>query len=367
MRARILSDAPIPVNSAPGTPSDLPVPAGTRGRWTPLTQARASRLSCTRLRQTCAMRIEIATEPGDPRHPNEDYASVALPAVRTGRRAGGPGRRDTADASDVGCAHGVPWFTARLGGALLELSGSRTGYDAGRVPLGGHLSYRRGTPRQPVTFLTCALRRRRWSRRAGTRTTVEHLVLSDSVLLLEHPDGGGHARARLPAGRTPPARRDVASPCAGPARRHLPNGPPREPSSCGRSRRCATPEGGFFTAAADPAGGVPRGDRQHPRGRRCARCPRSPTARPGGEVFKRGRLGPTPRARTEGGRRGADGPRAGGGARRPGRGGASPREAHDDARPSSRSSRGDSPARPARRPAPHRPPGQLSPGVRQRR
>ena len=78
----------------------------------------------TRLGQTGRMRIELTTEPGDPDRPDEDYASVALPASGQG---GSLVLLDgvTPPSGDAGCSHTVPWFTARLGGALGELSVSR--------------------------------------------------------------------------------------------------------------------------------------------------------------------------------------------------------------------------------------------------
>src|SRR4051812_25965278 len=70
------------------------------------------------------MRIELVSVSGTAERLNEDWASVALPASGQG---GTLVVLDgvTPPAGDDGCVHGVPWFTARLGGALVELSGSR--------------------------------------------------------------------------------------------------------------------------------------------------------------------------------------------------------------------------------------------------
>ncbi|MEE1938805.1 hypothetical protein V1L54_05155 [Streptomyces sp. TRM 70361] len=180
------------------------------------------------------MRIEMASEPGSPRRPNEDYASVALPA------AGRGGTLVVLDGvtpppADTGCAHGVPWYVARLGGALLELSGSRRDMTlpeclsaAVSRTAEAHgpacdLSHSR-TPQATVVLA-------RWD-----EETVEHLVLSDSALLVEDVDGTV----------TPvlDARLDVLRRTA----RTLP-----------AADRAAYLEGlrntadGFFTAAADPA------------------------------------------------------------------------------------------------------------------
>ncbi|AJT64413.1 hypothetical protein T261_2740 [Streptomyces lydicus] len=196
------------------------------------------------------MRIELATGPGDPQRPNEDYASVALPATGQG---GVLVLLDgvTPPDGDYGCVHSVPWFTARLGGAMLELSGShrdmtltealaaaisRTA-DAHRASC--DLSHRR-TPQATVVAA-------RWSER-----TVEHLVLSDSVLLLEHPDGSVHPVLDSRLDTLPPAVRDLRD-----AVRALPRGS-AERAAAGREYGRAVEslrnaEGGFFTAAADPA------------------------------------------------------------------------------------------------------------------
>ncbi|WP_328916023.1 MULTISPECIES: hypothetical protein [unclassified Streptomyces] len=185
------------------------------------------------------MRIETASEPGTADVPNEDFVSVALPASGTG---GVVVLLDgvTPPPDNGGCAHSVPWFTARLGGALLELSVSRPD-----MPLTACLSAaitrtadtHRNTcdlshPLTPQATVVVA----RWD-----TATVEHLVLSDSALLLEGPGGAVTAvlddridRLRARGLRVAPLR---------------------------------NVEGGFFTAAADPAvaaravtGRVPRAE-----------------------------------------------------------------------------------------------------------
>ncbi|WP_101255691.1 hypothetical protein [Streptomyces barkulensis] len=180
------------------------------------------------------MRIEMASEPGSPQVPNEDYASVALPAAgRGGTLVVLDGVTPPPD--DTGCAHDVPWYVARLGGALLELSGSRRdmtlgeclasaiGRTASSHGPGCDLSHSR-TPQATVVLV-------RWDDSA-----VEHLVLSDSALLVEGTDGSV----------TPvlDSRLDGLRPAA----RAL---PPAERAAYLESLRNA--EGGFFTAAADPA------------------------------------------------------------------------------------------------------------------
>jgi hypothetical protein len=189
------------------------------------------------------MRIELATSPGSPERPNEDWVSVALPASGQG---GTLVALDgvTPPSGDAGCVHGVPWFTARLGGALAELSGSRR--DLGlRDVLAESIrrtadAHRRTCDLSHVRTPQATVVLARWG---GADEHVEYLVLSDSTLLLESP--GGAVRAVLDD------RLD-----------RLPREVLRTHASADALRNA---EGGFFTAAADPSvarravtGSVPR-------------------------------------------------------------------------------------------------------------
>ncbi|GAA2721724.1 MULTISPECIES: hypothetical protein [Streptomyces] len=170
------------------------------------------------------MRIELAGQPGDSGRPNEDFAAVALPASGAG---GALVVLDgvTPPARGTGCVHGVPWFTTRLGTTLLELAAGER-----RMELGACLSEAVARTAQAHRD-TCDLSARltpqatvvavRWD-----AEVVEHLVLSDSVLLLEGADG--EVRAVLDD------RLD----------RLVALGPVTDDQR--------NVEGGFFTAAADP-------------------------------------------------------------------------------------------------------------------
>ncbi len=190
------------------------------------------------------MRTELVSEPGLADHPNEDFASVGLPASGQG---GALVVLDgvTPPRSGTGCVHAVSWFTARLGGALAELTVSLPD-----VPLAEALS-RAVARTAAVHSQTCDLSHPRTPQATvvlarWTPATVEYLVLSDSALLVEAPDGTVAAvlddrLARLP-------REALATDAMIDA--HLRN-----------------KEGGFFTAAADPAvaaravtGVLPRGE-----------------------------------------------------------------------------------------------------------
>ncbi|MFJ7153465.1 hypothetical protein ACIQUQ_00855 [Streptomyces sp. NPDC101118] len=175
------------------------------------------------------MRIDLASTPGDPQHPNEDWLSAVLPASGQG---GVMVALDgvTPPRGDDGCVHGVPWFTARLGGRLTELSGSRRDMTLSQVlaeAIAATADAHRETcdlshVRTPQATVVMA----RWDERS-----VEHLVLSDSVLLLRDPLGEVTAVRDDRLDRVP--REVLRSVAATDALRNA--------------------EGGFFTAAADPS------------------------------------------------------------------------------------------------------------------
>lgn len=196
------------------------------------------------------MRIELATEPGDPTRPNEDYAAVMLPASGQG---GSLVLLDgvTPPAGDDGCLHSVPWFTARLGGALGELSVSRRDMTLVEI-LATAIKRTADTHRQ-----TCDLSHPRTPQATVVLVRwdderVEHLVLSDSALLVAAPDGRVTAVLDERLAQLPPAIRELRDTV-----RALPRGS-AEREAAGREYGAAVEalrnaEGGFFTAAADPS------------------------------------------------------------------------------------------------------------------
>ncbi|MFE7209370.1 protein phosphatase 2C domain-containing protein [Streptomyces sp. NPDC001698] len=190
------------------------------------------------------MRTEVVSEPGRPDCPNEDFASIGLPASGQG---GCLVVLDgvTPPRTGTGCSHSVSWFTARLGGALTELTVSWRDLTLPEILSRAILRTAESHaptcdlshPRTPQATVVLA----RWS-----AETVEYLVLSDSVLLLESPDGPvtpvlDDRLARLPrASLATDALIDAV---------------------------VRNKEGGFFTAAADPSvaaravtGSVPRAE-----------------------------------------------------------------------------------------------------------
>ncbi|MFF7314942.1 protein phosphatase 2C domain-containing protein [Streptomyces sp. NPDC008137] len=176
------------------------------------------------------MRTELASEPGDADRPNEDFASVGLPASGQG---GSVVVLDgvTPPKAGTGCLHSVPWFTARLGGALTELTVSLP--DAPLVDALSRAIARTSEahaatcdlshPRTPQATVVVA----RWS-----PATVEYLVLSDSALLLESPDG-------------------VVTPVLDDRLSLLPRSALATDALVDSTVR--NKEGGFWTAAADPS------------------------------------------------------------------------------------------------------------------
>ncbi|MFF5147404.1 hypothetical protein ACFY6U_48135 [Streptomyces sp. NPDC013157] len=190
------------------------------------------------------MHTEVVSEPGAPDRPNEDFAAVGLPASGQGGCVivldGVTPPRD-----GTGCLHSVPWFTARLGGALTELTVSRGDLTLREIleqaiarTAAAHgdtcdLSH----PRTPQATVVLS----RWS-----AETVEFLVLSDSALLLRSPDGTVTPVLDDRLDRVP--RASLASDAIADA-------------------TVRNKEGGFFTAAADPSvaaravtGTVPRAE-----------------------------------------------------------------------------------------------------------
>ncbi|MGW3117405.1 protein phosphatase 2C domain-containing protein [Streptomyces sp. NPDC001107] len=176
------------------------------------------------------MHTELVSEPGDPTYPNEDFAAATLPASGQG------GTLVVLDGvtpprGETGCLHSVPWYTSRLGGALTELTVSLPD-----VPLQEALARAIARtaeahattcdlshPRTPQATVVVA----RWG-----MERVEYLVLSDSALLVESPEGTVTSLLDDRLSRLP--RSSLATDAI--------------VDSTVRNK-----EGGFFTAAADPS------------------------------------------------------------------------------------------------------------------
>jgi Protein phosphatase 2C len=128
------------------------------------------------------MQVVLATEPGTPGWPNEDFAAVAAgAAVLLDGCTTSPG-------TVTGCVHGVAWYARMLGGALL----SRITADP-PVPLAGSLSAAitevrnqhedicdLTNPATPAATVTAA---------RVTATGIDVLALADSVIMADYGDG----------------------------------------------------------------------------------------------------------------------------------------------------------------------------------
>lgn len=184
------------------------------------------------------MSFVIATEPGRADHPNEDFAAVsARSAVLLDGASAPPG-------VEIGCSHGVAWYTRRLGALLLAeveaglplreaLNSAITSASALHAPtcdLGNQ-----ETPSATVVVVRL------------TATELEYLVLSDSVLLVA--EAGGN---RLVADtRLDDLRRELAR-----APHTTEEGTPERVAERHHRRHVIRAHrnvpGGFWTAGADP-------------------------------------------------------------------------------------------------------------------
>jgi hypothetical protein len=128
------------------------------------------------------MQVVIATEPGSPGRPNEDFAAAAPGAAVLLDGATTPADTDT------GCIHGVAWFARELGTALLA------GITAvPSVPLQQALVAAAGQVRAQHEH-TCDLTKRKTPGATVTAVRVEphgisYLALSDSSIAADYDDG----------------------------------------------------------------------------------------------------------------------------------------------------------------------------------
>ncbi|MQY13681.1 hypothetical protein SRB5_38310 [Streptomyces sp. RB5] len=196
------------------------------------------------------MRIDLVSEAGEPGRPNEDFAAAAVPA---GGRGGVvvvlDGVTPPRDGL-TGCVHDVPWFCARLGGAVLEALARRDGSPREALAEGVARTAAAHGPGCDLTHVrtpqaTVALAR--WD-----DERVEYLVLSDAALLVAGADGGVTALLDRRLNELPEGVRALRA-----AVRALPEGSPERAAArreyVGAVEALRNAEGGFFTAAADPA------------------------------------------------------------------------------------------------------------------
>jgi Protein phosphatase 2C len=129
------------------------------------------------------MRVALATEPGTPDWPNEDFAAIA-----PGAAVLLDGATTTPRGADTGCAHGVAWYARTLGTVLL---GAITVDPPAPLAAGlaGAIAEVRAqhastcdltSPATPAATVTAV---------RAAPAGVEVLALSDSVVIADYSDG----------------------------------------------------------------------------------------------------------------------------------------------------------------------------------
>jgi hypothetical protein len=185
------------------------------------------------------MRAAIATQPGSPDAPNEDWAGITVPGlavVLDGLSA--------PDGTGTGCRHGTPWYVNQLGPRLLALASdpARSLADAlaeairqvASLHPGCDLTHP-GTPSATMVLL-----------RAHDQGA-DYLTLGDAVLLLDTTDGlkvVSDARVNQLAGKEREAANRVPTGSALKLRRRA--------QLTRALRRSRNRPGGYWVAAADP-------------------------------------------------------------------------------------------------------------------
>jgi hypothetical protein len=185
------------------------------------------------------MRAAIATQPGSPDAPNEDWAGITVPGlavVLDGLSA--------PDGTGTGCRHGTPWYVRQLGPRLLALASdpARSLADAlaeairqvASLHPGCDLTHP-GTPSATMVLL-----------RAHDEGA-DYLTLGDAVLLLDTTDGlkvVSDARINQLAGKEREAANRVPTGSALKLRRRA--------QLTRALRRARNRPGGYWVAAADP-------------------------------------------------------------------------------------------------------------------
>jgi hypothetical protein len=185
------------------------------------------------------MHAAIATQPGSPDAPNEDWAGIAAPGlavVLDGLSA--------PDGTGTGCRHGTPWYVNQLGPRLLALASdpARSLADAladairqvASLHPGCDLTHP-GTPSATMVLL-----------RAHDEGA-DYLTLGDATLLLDTTDGlkvVSDARVNQLAGKEREAANRVPTGSALKLRRRA--------QLTRALRRTRNRPGGYWVAAADP-------------------------------------------------------------------------------------------------------------------
>ncbi|MFI5924712.1 hypothetical protein ACIA3K_01900 [Micromonospora sp. NPDC051543] len=186
------------------------------------------------------MHVSLATSAGRASRPNEDFIGAVPGAVVLLDGAGIPG-------SEALCAHGVAWYTHRLGGTLLGGLSRADGRDLAAIladAIAETAAAHRATcdiadPSSPQATVLIA---------RAHRGRLEHLLLADSYLMLEEVGGGVRV---VTDEREVAARRECAAPLAG----STPGTPEYDHirASCALALRARRNQpGGYWIAKDDP-------------------------------------------------------------------------------------------------------------------
>jgi hypothetical protein len=192
------------------------------------------------------VRVLLATEPGTPDWPNEDFAAVAPGIAVLLDGAGSPHGRTG------GCVHGVAWYARTLGGLLAAgvCEAGRPLKDVLAVGIEQVCALHAGTcdlgdPATPSATVIMV-------RQVGDQA--EYLVLCDSVLMLR--PGGGEGEGEGEPRLVTDLRLHELSERLSPAYRRLPVGAPERET--GRAEYLAQLDaarnrpGGYWVAATSP-------------------------------------------------------------------------------------------------------------------
>jgi hypothetical protein len=187
------------------------------------------------------MTVQLASSPGHPGRPNEDFVGAVPGAVVLVDGAGMPGTESV-------CRHGVAWYSHTLGSTVLGLMSRPVAGDLAEVlaeaidrVAGLHRhSCDLADPRSPQGAVAVV--------RFG-ETDVEHLVLADAFVVLDRAE-------RSPLVVTDPRETDVRAECTVPLHGLAPGSPAYEaalPAVISELRSRRNQPGGYWVAKDDPA------------------------------------------------------------------------------------------------------------------
>lgn len=186
------------------------------------------------------MRVSLATSGARPGRPNEDFTGAVAGAVVLLDGAGIPGTESI-------CAHGVAWYTHRLGGALLSRLSREDGRDLAAI-LAGAIDEIAADHRDTCDLTNPSSPQATVLMVRARGDNLEYLLLADSFLVLDRLVGGPRV---ITDEREVAQRRACSAPLAG-----IPAGTPeyqRIRDACVAALRARRNQpGGYWIAKDDP-------------------------------------------------------------------------------------------------------------------